>query len=158
MSAVRIKRVSSAKDLARAFTVRLRVFVCEQGVPADIEIDADDRRAVHFLALVSGRAVGTARLVFGPTRAKIGRMAVLRNYRGRGIGRKLLRAALAGARKSGVENIYLHAQLSAIPFYERLGFRTTGPVFSEAGIPHRKMSFREPSAGRGARQRSLSGG
>ena len=157
-SAVRIKRVSSAEDLAQAITVRLRVFVLEQGIPQDIEIDADDQCALHFLALEAGRAVGTARLVFGRGRAKIGRMAVLRHYRSRGIGRKLLRVAVAAARRSGVENIYLHAQVSAISFYERLGFRSAGPVFSEAGIPHRKMIYRQAAAKRRARQRSLSRG
>lgn len=117
------------------------MFVEEQGVPEDIELDSDDRRAIHFLALASGRAVGTARLVTRRRAAKIGRMAVLKTYRSKGVGRKLLQHAVATARKRGVRKIYLHAQVAVIGFYEKLHFRCVGPVFDEAGIPHRKMTY-----------------
>lgn len=127
--------------MAQAFAIRLRVFVREQGVPEDIELDRDDRRAIHFLAVVPARAVGTARLVMRGGRAKIGRMAVLKSQRRRGIGRKLLERAIATAKKFGARKIYLHAQVPVIGFYEKLGFRCVGPVFDEAAIPHRKMIY-----------------
>jgi predicted GNAT family N-acyltransferase len=117
----------------------MRVFVKEQRVPAEIELDRDDERASHFLATISGKAVGTARLVMRRGSAKIGRMAVVKSYRRKGVGKNLLRRAITAAIKQGAQRIYLHAQMPVIGFYESLGFRAVGPVFDEAGIPHRKM-------------------
>jgi predicted GNAT family N-acyltransferase len=136
---LRVKRASSRKDLEKAFGIRMRVFVREQGVPREIEMDGQDERAIHFLAFDSAKAVGTARLVIRQKTAKIGRMAVLKSYRGKGIGTKLLRRAIVTARRQGVRNIYLHAQVPVIGFYETVTFHCVGPVFKEAGIPHRKM-------------------
>jgi predicted GNAT family N-acyltransferase len=138
---VQIRRVSADHEVAQAFAIRLRVFVKEQNVPADIELDSDDKRAIHFLAVASGRAVGTTRLVRHRQGAKIGRMAVLKSYRRRGVGKRLLQRAITEARKLGAAKIYLHAQVPVIGFYERLGFRCVGPVFEEAAIPHRKMVY-----------------
>jgi predicted GNAT family N-acyltransferase len=138
---VQIKRVISTKELRNAFAIRLRVFVKEQGVPEEIELDRDDKRAVHFLATLAGKPVGTARVVIGQGSAKIGRMAVLKSYRRKGVGRRLLTRALAAAKRRGARKIYLHAQVPVIRFYERLGFFCVGPVFDEAGIQHRKMIF-----------------
>jgi predicted GNAT family N-acyltransferase len=136
---VRIKRVSSQQELKQAFGIRMRVFVREQGVSEEIELDRDDKRALHFLAYVGDRAVGTARIVVRRDRAKIGRMAVLKTYRHKGIGQKLLRQAISAARRRGAKELYLHAQVPVIGFYEAEGFRCRGSVFEEAGIPHRKM-------------------
>jgi predicted GNAT family N-acyltransferase len=136
---VRVKRVSSRKELEKAFGIRLRVFVREQGVPEEIEMDRDDKRAFHFLAFEGNKAVGTARLVMRHKSAKIGRMAVLKSARGRDVGRKLLRRAVVTAKKHGAQQIYLHAQVPVIGFYEAMAFRCVGSVFKEAGIPHRKM-------------------
>jgi ElaA protein len=121
----------------------MRVFVKEQGVPAEIELDRDDQRAIHFLATVSGKAVGTARVVQRRASAKIGRMAVIKSCRRRGIGKKLLFRAIARAQKLGAKTIYLHAQVPVLGFYEACGFRAVGPVFDEAGIVHRKMIFQD---------------
>ena len=140
---IHVRTVSSKKALAAAFAIRLRVFVKEQGVPQDIELDRDDERATHFLAVRSGKAVGTARVVIRRGSAKIGRMAVLKSYRRKGVGRRLLKRAVQMARQSGAKKIYLHAQVAVIGFYENLNFRSVGPVFDEAGIPHRKMVFEE---------------
>jgi len=141
---VNIKRVTSTQDLTQAFSVRMRVFVKEQKVPAEIELDRDDERAMHFLAtLASGRAVGTARLVVKHGRAKIGRMAVLKSYRRMGIGKQLLKRAIAAAKRLRAQSIYLHAQVPVIGFYERLGFQSLGKTFDEAGIAHRKMILKE---------------
>lgn len=117
----------------------MRVFVNEQGVPEEIELDRDDARALHFLAFAAGKAVGTARVVLRQGAAKIGRMAVLKSYRRKGIGKVLLKRAIIMARRRGTQKIYLHAQVPVIGFYEAMGFRSVGPVFKEANIPHRKM-------------------
>jgi len=142
-SSVQVKRVFSRKQLDKAFRIRLRVFVREQGVPVEIEMDRDDKRALHFLAFKAGKVVGTARLVMHRRSAKIGRMAVLKTYRGRGIGTILLKRAAATARRQGAQKIYLHAQVPVIGFYQARGFRCVGPVFAEGGIPHRKMILTE---------------
>ncbi len=142
-SAVKIKRVSSQLELVQALTIRIRVFVQEQRVPAEIELDTDDQRAIHFLAIKSGKAVGTARVVMRHGDAKIGRMAVLEAYRRKGVGAALLKRTIAAARRLHARRIYLHAQLAVTGFYERMGFRAVGRVFDEAGIAHRKMILGE---------------
>jgi len=141
-SAVKIKRVSSQLELVQALTIRIRVFVQEQRVPAEIELDSDDQRAIHFLAIKLARAVGTARIVMRHGDAKIGRMAVLKADRRKGVGAALLKRAIASARGMGARKIYLHAQIAVTGFYERMGFCAVGRVFDEAGIAHRRMIFR----------------
>jgi predicted GNAT family N-acyltransferase len=136
---VPVRRVTSKKDLAKAFAIRMSVFVKEQGVPEEIELDREDKRAIHFLAFTAGKTVGTARVVLRRGSAKIGRMAVLKSYRRKGIGKKLLTRAVELATRRRARRIYLHAQVPVIGFYEATGFRAVGPVFDEAGIPHRKM-------------------
>jgi len=155
---VKVRKISSPGEMAQAFAIRLRVFVKEQGVPEDIELDRDDRRAIHFLAFISVRAVGTARLVRRGHGAKIGRMAVLKSQRRKGVGRKLLKRAIAAATELGAKKIYLHAQVPVIGFYEKLGFRCVGPVFDEAAIPHRKMVYAKEGMQRNNVNKKASGG
>jgi len=124
-----------------AQTIRQAVFVHEQGIPADLEWDAADATAVHALAHNRlGRAVGTGRLlVQAPGVGKVGRMAVMSGLRGAGVGRRLLDALAAAARARGDRELLLHAQRSAVGFYQRLGFTADGEPFDEAGIPHQAM-------------------
>lgn len=123
-----------------AYSIRKAVFIEEQGVPKELELDEFDSLAMHILAYQSGQCVGTARLVnLGDGQAQIGRMAVLASYRGQGIGRQLLEKLLLNAKAEGFSKLILHAQLTALPFYEKLGFVANGPVYEEAGIPHRNM-------------------
>ena len=136
---LQVKQIFSDEAKARAFGIRMRVFVSEQGVPRDIELDDDDQHAIHFLATSSGRAVGTARLVMRGKKAKVGRMAVLKKYRRKGIGAAVLTRVIAAAKHRGARIIFLHAQMTVIEFYEKMGFRCVGPVFDEAGIAHRQM-------------------
>ena len=147
---IQVKQISSDEAKAQAFAIRMRVFVREQRVPAEIELDRDDARAIHFLATAAGKAVGTARVVMHGGRVKIGRMAVLKTYRSKGVGRKLLQRAVAKAKQLGARTIYLHAQVPVIEFYEKLGFRCVGPVFDEAGIAHRKMILKALGSGQQA--------
>ena len=140
---ITIKKISTNKELEQALRIRIRVFVREQGVPAAIELDDDDKRALHLLAFLEGRAVGTARIVMRRGQAKIGRMAVLKRHRRKKVGKKLVIRAIATAKKRGARKIYLHAQVAVITFYESAGFRCVGPVFDEAGIAHRKMVLKD---------------
>src|SRR5262245_31388662 len=98
-SAIMIKQISRQAELVQALAIRIRVFVQEQRVPAQIELDIDDQTAIHFLALQSGRAIGTARVVIKRGKAKIGRMAVLKSYRGNGVGAALLERATSVCRR-----------------------------------------------------------
>jgi predicted GNAT family N-acyltransferase len=136
---ITVKRISSAMELKQAMRIRIRVFVREQGVPEEIELDDEDNRALHLLASFGGSAVGTARIVMRGGQAKIGRMAVLKSHRRKKVGKNLLRRAVITAKKQGARKIYLHAQVAVLGFYESAGFRCVGPVFDEAGIAHRKM-------------------
>jgi predicted GNAT family N-acyltransferase len=123
--------------------IRIRVFVQEQAVPEGLEWDGKDQGAVHLLALQgSGRPIGTARLL---STGQIGRMAVLPEWRGRGVGRTLLRELLAIAAAGDYPDVFLNAQTSALPFYLGAGFVPVGEEFEEAGIPHRRMILRRPS-------------
>ncbi len=120
--------------------VRLMVFVAEQKVPKEEEIDADDPRAVHFVARDPGRMVlATARLL---SDGRIGRLAVLKPWRGRGIGRQVLDAVIDYARAQGMPEVTLHAQCHARGFYEKAGFAAEGPEFDECGIRHILMKKR----------------
>jgi ElaA protein len=137
-----VRLVVNTADRDAAFAIRRVVFQDEQKVPADEEFDADDDVAVHVIALDGDTAVGTGRVVLHADHAKIGRMAVLREWRGRGVGRALLEALMQEAVRHGASRALLHAQVQAIGFYERAGFAAFGEVFDEAGIPHRRMAKR----------------
>jgi predicted GNAT family N-acyltransferase len=140
---ITIKKISTYEEWGQALRIRVRVFVREQGVPAEIELDDDDNLALHLLAFLEGRAVGTARIVMHGGQAKIGRMAVLKSHRRKKVGKKLLACAISTAKKQRAGKIYLHAQVAVIKFYESAGFRCAGPVFDEAGIAHRKMVLKD---------------
>jgi predicted GNAT family N-acyltransferase len=112
------------------------LFVEEQRVPREIEMDARDAACVHALAYMQGRAVGTGRLL---PDGHIGRMAVLEECRSCGVGGAILERLVEEARRRGVREVVLSAQTHALGFYRRYGFREDGPVFEEAGIPHQAM-------------------
>lgn len=131
--------IESPADMARAFAIRRRVFIEEQRVPEEIELDADDARAFHALATLDGDAIGCGRMLNHGEEVKIGRMAVLPPFRGTGAGREILRFLMDRARAGGFRKAILHAQLSAEGFYLKEGFTPVGGVFDEAGISHRKM-------------------
>ena len=133
--------VSQASDRERAYDIRRAVFQVEQGVPADEEFDDDDERAIHVLATVGGHAAGTGRIVFHPAYAKIGRMAVHRQFRRQGVGRAIIERLMQMGSERGATRFVLHAQVHAIPFYEAAGFTVVGEEFEEAGIPHRRMEL-----------------
>jgi predicted GNAT family N-acyltransferase len=132
-----VRRALWSHDQEALRRIRTRVFVQEQAVPEELEWDDKDQDAVHVLALTSaGLPIGTARLL---ATGQIGRMAVLPEWRGRGVGRALLGELLAIAAKAGYADVFLNAQASALPFYLGAGFVPVGDELEEAGIPHRRM-------------------
>lgn len=133
--------VRRTDDLAACLALRRVVFVEEQQVPEELEVDGLDPTALHLLATLDGRPVGTARMLLGGDTGKIGRVCVLRELRGTGVGAALIRAAVEELRGLGLRRAKLGSQVHAIPFYERLGFVAEGPVYDDAGIPHRDMTM-----------------
>lgn len=133
--------ITRTDDLAACHAIRRVVFIDEQAVPEELEMDDLDGEAIHLLATVDGRPAGTARLLLRDEVGKIGRVAVLADQRGTGLGAALIRAALDELRAvPGVTTAKLGAQVHALGFYERLGFTAFGPVYDDAGIPHRDMT------------------
>ncbi|MEJ7930148.1 YbgC/FadM family acyl-CoA thioesterase [Ramlibacter sp. AN1015] len=132
--------------------LRTRVFVQEQGVPQELEWDDEDEGALHALATNRlGQVVGTGRLLRADAGvAKVGRVAVHAALRGSGVGQQVMRALLDAAAQRGDTRCVLHAQRSAESFYRRLGFRSEGAPFEEAGIPHVLMSAPLPLEGQAA--------
>ena len=124
---------------AEAQRIRFIVFVDEQRVPAELEMDEHDADSLHALAFADGKAIGTGRLL---PDGHIGRMAVLKEWRGRGAGRALLRALVRAARRRGDREVALNAQVHALGFYGAEGFTAEGPVYEEAGIPHQAMRLK----------------
>lgn len=133
---LRIELLGWESARAQASEVRLRVFVEEQRVPADIEMDDMDAASVHALAFDDGKVVGTGRLL---PDGHIGRMAVLRQSRRRGVGSAILARLVDEARRRGMTEVALSAQTHALGFYRKHGFAEQGAVFQEAGIAHQEM-------------------
>lgn len=139
MSEARLSLYDWAQAEARVMPLRIEVFVCEQGVPADMELDEFDPVSLHVVCESDGHVIGTGRLL---PDGHIGRLAVARDWRGQGVGGRMLEALLAEAARRGLDEAVLHAQVQAEAFYLRHAFMPDGPVFEEAGIPHRLMRRR----------------
>ena len=140
---VKIVAIDATAALMRqAYALRHEVFVVEQGVAEDLEIDDDDRHATHLVAVGESGVVGTLRMVRHDRTAKIGRMAVAASSRGKGVGKALMEFAAIAASRDGVEEIVLAAQLAARKFYQRLGYVEEGDVFVDANLPHVRMRKR----------------
>jgi ElaA protein len=132
--------VERSDDLETALAIRAAVFIEEQGVSVADEVDGLDPDCLHWLAFLDGRAVGTLRVRPLGTTAKIQRVAVLRAERGHGIGARLMEIVMDDLRAMRFDRATLGAQLDALGFYERLGFAAHGPVYDDAGLPHRDMT------------------
>ncbi len=137
MSRIRIREASWPADRSALESVRCEVFIKEQNVPRNLEFDGLDASALHWLALTENdEPVGTLRLL--PS-GQIGRMAVVRPYRGQGIGSRLLHHALAAAEAHGWNEVWLNAQYARRGFYAPHGFIVISDIFEDAGIPHQRM-------------------
>lgn len=140
MDGVIVKLVETEAELEAAIAVRFRVFVSEQSVPAEEELDEADATATHAIALYQGQVVGTGRLVCRDAdTAQVGRMAVDLPWRRRGVGGQILRYLEEVARSLGLRRCILHAQEYVKGFYASHGYREWGDVFLEVNIPHIEM-------------------
>ncbi len=133
---IKIRVADWLTDKDKLAQIRRLVFIEEQNVPEELEWDEFDDTSIHFLATHDDQPIACARL---KADGQIGRMAVLAAHRNQGTGSSLLQFILQQADKTKLDKVYLHAQETAISFYEKHGFIAVGDIFYEANIPHRKM-------------------
>ena len=136
---IEVRVANDPSEVEAALELRYRVFCEEQGVTFEAEQDGRDAEATHVVAFDSGRLVGTCRLLFDDGVARLGRMAVEPELRGRGVGAAILEAADSESRRARAHKIRLHAQTVARSLYERDGYEVRGEEFIEEGIPHVTM-------------------
>lgn len=134
-----VKRVESKTEFDDAYSIRIEVFVREQNVPEEIELDEFDKVADHVVVYLDNEAVGCGRLILNGEKARIGRLAVLKKYRKSGIGRTICDELMKIATEKGANSFVLDAQVTAIGFYKKIGFVELGKRFMEAGIEHIQM-------------------
>jgi predicted GNAT family N-acyltransferase len=137
---LRVRDAEFAADYASIHRVRSTVFIDEQRVPPGLEFDDRDSACRHVLAFDGDTAIGTGRLdlEYG---GKIGRVAIVATHRRTGVGRAIMWRLHDIAREQHQPRLWCHAQVTAVPFYERLGYVRSGPVFVEAGIDHVRMDY-----------------
>ncbi len=138
----RVIKITSPPELEKAFAIRKKVFVEEQQVPPEEEIDQFEDESTHFMAIDDeGNACGTARWRQTDKGIKLERFAVLKNYRGKGVGALLVQQLLADLAEHGLQHklVYMHAQETALNFYKKFGFMPKGDLFYECDIAHYTM-------------------
>ncbi len=135
-----IKIVKSAKELQDAYHVRSRVFVTEQGVPKELEIDDLENAAIHFVGYQNGKAIAASRMRTVDGYAKLERVCVLKEFRGNGYGRDMIFFMENVAKEKGIEKSKLNGQTQVEIFYQHLGYKTISSEFMDAGIPHVTMT------------------
>ena len=134
-----VRQVTTDKEREDAFQVRMTVFVEEQKVPPEEELDAHDETAIHFISYDEEKAVAASRLRFVEEYGKLERICVLKTYRGRDIGKQIIHEMEAVILKNGYKKAKLNAQTHAQVFYQKLGYETVSGEFMDAGIPHVTM-------------------
>lgn len=135
-----VKIATSDHEREEAFSVRRKVFVEEQGVPLNLELDEHDRSAVHFVVYSENGPIGAGRIrEINEHIGKVERVCVMKDFRGKHLGNLIMNALEEYANSAGFEKIVLNAQSYAVPFYEKLGYVITSPEFMDADIPHRAM-------------------
>lgn len=139
---IEVRTTDDPAEIDAALELRREVFVGQQGVTLEADRDGRDPEALHIVAVDEGRVVGTCRLLFDGGIARLGRMAVVDELRGRGVGAAILEVAERESRAARARRIRLHAQLAARSLYERGGFEIVGKEFMEEGIPHLTMEKR----------------
>ncbi|MBI3441040.1 MAG: GNAT family N-acetyltransferase [Proteobacteria bacterium] len=136
------QEITSSADQNTSLALRRRVFIEEQKVPPDREVDGLDAEAWHFAAKAGDRMIATCRVRLIDKTAKIERVAVLREFRGQGVGNALMRFVMQTlTRTESINLLKLSSQTTALPFYEKMGFKKKGAEYMDAGIPHHDMTL-----------------
>jgi predicted GNAT family N-acyltransferase len=138
---LKIEIVKWIDGLSQLKNIREKVFIQEQKVTPQLEWDGMDEKAIHFLVFNDKAAIGCARAIVIKDHMQLGRMAVLKEYRGQGIGSALLEKAMTIAKLNQLSAIYISAQCHAIDFYKKFGFEVTSDIYLDAEIPHRDMTL-----------------
>ena len=142
---IRVKKVENQQELEAAFAIREKVFIEEQECDRDEEFDGYDQESIHFVAYYQDEPAGTARYRRTDKGIKLERFAVHQEFRGKGVGKRLVQSALghidANVKEPGLL-LYLHAQLEAMPLYAKYDFKKIGEKFIEAKIEHFEMQKR----------------
>ena len=133
------KRVKNSHELEEAYLIRKRVFIDEQDVPEHIERDEFDDAAIHVICKADELIIAAGRILLFEEEAIVGRVAVLKPWRGKGVGKKIMEFVMEIAKRNGVEIVTANVQIDVQDFYEKLGFKPMGELFLEAGIEHVKM-------------------
>ena len=139
---IEVRPARDADEVRAALALRLEVFVVEQNVPVDEEVDEHDETALHLVAVEDGRVIATARVVMEGDTAKLGRVAVARHARRLGIAGRLIAASESHARAHGAARVALAAQTGALPLYEKAGYIAYGERFMDANLEHLMMEKR----------------
>ncbi len=124
-----------------AFDIRTKVFIEEQGIDKDVEIDGTDKDAKNMILIVNNKPIGTSRLIVIENKMYIGRVAVLKEYRKKGYATHMINFLLNEAKNLGYNEVFIHAQTYVKNFYEKIGFKQFGDEFLEANIPHIHMKI-----------------
>ncbi|CAM8410293.1 GNAT family N-acetyltransferase [Candidatus Methylopumilus planktonicus] len=138
---LKIEIVKWIDGLSQLKNIREKVFIQEQKVTPQLEWDGMDEKAIHFLVFNDKAAIGCARAIVIKNHMQLGRMAVLKEYRGQGIGGALIEKAMTIAKLNQLSAIYISAQCHAIDFYKKFGFEVTSDIYLDAEIPHRDMTL-----------------
>jgi predicted GNAT family N-acyltransferase len=138
---LKIEIVKWIDGLSQLKNIREKVFIQEQKVTPQLEWDGMDEKAIHFLVFNDKAAIGCARAIVIKDHMQLGRMAVLKEYRGQGIGSALIEKAMTTAKLNQLSAIYISAQCHAIDFYKKFGFEVTSDIYLDAEIPHRDMTL-----------------
>ncbi|MGG1396295.1 GNAT family N-acetyltransferase [Bacillus salipaludis] len=134
-----VKIVENEKELEDAFSVRRTVFIDEQNVPEEEEIDQHEEEATHFVLYHEGSPIGAGRFRLVDGFGKVERICIMKQARGTGAGKAIMNGIEDYARKMGIQKLKLNSQTHAIPFYGGLGYEVVSEEFMDAGIPHKTM-------------------
>lgn len=139
---LKVKFIHTDSDYEDVLAIRREVFIQEQNVPEEIEIDEFEMTSDHFLILVDDEPAGCGRMRLKDHYAKFERIATLKKFRGKGVGKKLMEFMMKHASEKYPNALpYMHSQAEAVSFYQKLGWTSKGDVFYEANIPHQTMIY-----------------
>jgi len=145
MRDLKVRLIKNKKELDEVLKIREVVFIKGQNCPRECEMDGLENEARHVIVKYKGKVIGCARIRFLENKAKLERIALLKDYRGKGFGREIMNYLIKYCRRKKVEEIFLHSQLYVKKFYEKFGFKPRGKSFLEAGIKHIEMYIKAGS-------------